>query len=203
MFSLSSIISFFKTHNFRGGLWYLYYHMLNGDEKVYFFELNRVNQLKDIQINKHLNIKGYKNPTINDEFFDQLASIKGKKKAIYDIKVINKKNDWLFIIYYDSNIAGWGIVTIGPQNHRGLKLTMNEFIIHSCITQNKYRRKRVYTTLLVKILQNMDNKNFSTGYITSKLFNSASILAIEKVGFSFLKIDKRGNFLKRLLNKIF
>ncbi len=84
-------------------------------------------------------------------------------------------------------------------NNRVLK---NDCVIHKCRTLTIARRQKVYTTLLIRILQTLNNKGINQVFIGAKDFNTASSATIEKVGFKLIEKFNSGNFFVRLINHI-
>lgn len=197
-----NVLAFMRVHSVRGGVNFFLHQLKNNDEAVYVFDLKNVSMLDHVKLNSDVQTLLYEKPDFNEAFYDGFVSIKGEQKARLDLCRIRKNNDWLGAAYLDSKVAGWGIITAGLVNHKGLILNQGDCIIHSCVTLPAFRRRGVYTALLVGILKTMAMKGLRLAYITSKPFNKASIATIEKVGFQYHSLQKKKKVFQVLFDAV-
>lgn len=194
LYTLESFIQYFRVHGFVGGFQYLLNLIGTGDECVYVFDLDQIDLLKNVAINQNAAFSLQKEIEPNKQIYQEFINVKGKNKARKDIERYRRNRDNVAIITINNSLAGWGIISDKKQGES----SKPSCLIHSCVTLRKFRRNRVYVSLLCNTLKKLKQEGYEFAFITSKIFNRASIGAIEKVGFKYVRLEKNGSLLERL-----
>lgn len=199
---LELIRFYFRLYGLSGGLKFFLNLFCCGKEKIYCFDLINKTSIDTTLVNSNLNFKFIKNQIEFNQIKTDYISIRCKRLAEKDQQRLETKREYLGVIYKSNIFAGWGWVKMGPLRYGSNYLTKNDCIIHKCRTLQTLRRQRVYTTLLVDLLGELQQKGLHNVYIGAKSFNTPSLKAIEKTGFKFVEEFEAGSFVSRLLSHL-
>jgi hypothetical protein len=196
---LQSICSYFKLYGLRGGLTFAIGLLRCRTESIYSAELGKQKKCVERLINPEMRVKLIENAEEFDVMLPDYAAVTGAWMAQHARQLIISGEDYLAAVYKGGRFTGWGWVKKGPLTYGNCRLGKLDCVIHKCRTLREFRRQRVYTTLLISLMENLQQRGFRNVYIGAKSFNKASLKGIEKVGFEFVEQYDVGSFVSRLL----
>ena len=193
---------FFKLHGLKKGFIFLFNLIHCGREKIYSLDLKGGLSDRSEVTNSKLNLYYITTLDQYDRIFSDYASAIGEALSAQDRKKIVFKKEALAVMYNEGQFVGWGWVKFGPLKFGNCHLRESDCMIHRCRTLPQYRRRRIYTTLLIGLQNILKKEGFHRVYISAKSFNKISLKGIEKAGFEFVQEYDPGSFWSRLLHHL-
>ena len=163
-----------------------------------FFRVDLLNyNCYGIPINDQVEVIEIKSSeSLTDEEARSLEDHGGKDLlAIFEKRLANGHR--LFLSYLNGEVTGASWVYVGGERKFFvIPLSQKDFIILAVFTIDKFRRMRIATTSLAKILDKMRLEGFQRGFISTKQWNFFQ-KAIARAGFEFVGKFHRFRILRR------
>lgn len=197
-----SVLFYFELYGFKGGIQFAYGLFKSGVEQIYTINTNHDKVNADL-INSGFHFSLVSNSDQYELIKDSFACIKGCEFLAEEGEGrIRSGSEWLGVIFKEDVLAGWGWIKPGPLTYGSSRVSREDCVIHKCRTLRAFRRQRVYATLLVNVVKECQSRNIKSVFIGAKDFNTASLAAIEKVGFKFVERYDSGHFLLRFVSHL-